>query len=705
MKKLLRDPTYDLSVSEKLRFKRKVERYLQSTNQSHIACFRSVWLIFDRQLDQLFQVLYALLPFECFLPLWEQRTRQTLSGLQKAVGLLDYSVSDLVNRDHAGLPNTFEGWLALCWQGSRSRRAQTADLDTVKGPEKSHLDDLPYRSTRCKKGMEQDSNLLIRCATLCLNIDAPSHTISYDTLLSTPILNHERSIPQQAAEERMERVSSLFKDVEAMGEWKDQITSLKDQLILICAKKTLQSHAPERLQRSLSAGKGGDEDVKRILDLVKLVPDPQECEAAVKVMAQWILTTTKRSRAEIIQGKVAEAYNVEAEEAPTPSTFVERTVAALNAIDVKVTTLGEGPFFAQVTDKASTELVNMTDGAANLLSSYIDAALRKRGNTLQTPSLDVNDVWRVFSFLDAKDIFLELHARLLARRIMRFEFKDEGKEREIARLVSGEVSEYQGRKILRILADVDSSNALIGRFNHEKKSRIAFNAIVLSASVSTFTLSETDGIKLPKELEPLHDEFNEFFAKDQRGRKLTHVLHLSTVELQTRFTNEKYTIHASLPQAAILLLFTLARTTATLAIIAEEVGLTEEAAKPLLKGLVKQKLLLFDDEEFHLNLQYCSTRVRIPLHRLHVGKNEEEISTAMRQVDKSRQLIIEAAVVRVMKCSKQLPRQDLLKDTISAVHGHFRPTDEDIKHAIRELVEKEVLREIDGEPAKYAYVA
>ncbi|KAH8923648.1 hypothetical protein BT69DRAFT_145616 [Atractiella rhizophila] len=433
---------------------------------------------------------------------------------------------------------------------------------------------------------------------------------------------------------------------------------------------------------------GHDLDLKRILNLVKLLPHPEECEAVVTVITEWILTKVIMGNQE--ENATHTAAGDVAEDALASTSFVERLVIALKAVPLHVRALGEGPFFDHVTHKASTHLVNTTVQAANLLSLYIDDALRKQEDPLEG-SLDdiVHRMLQVYSFLEAKDVFLELHGRRLARRIVRFECMHEEKEREVARLVSGGKSEH-GRKIIQMLAGSALSY---------------YNVRVLSASVSCFPPSEVEGIRLPKELEALHDEFKEFFAKEQRGRKLTHLLHLSTVELETQFTNVKYTIHASVPQAAILLLFADDKTSADLATIANEVGLSEAAAKPLLQVLVKHKLVLFEHGEFRLNLQFISKKIRIPLHRFKTGKDGDDASLAMKQVGKSRALAIEAAVVRVMKCSRQLTRQNLVTDTIMALDGQFKPAIKDINKAIRLLVEKEFLSKIDGETEKYAYVA
>ncbi|KAH8925995.1 hypothetical protein BT69DRAFT_1331677 [Atractiella rhizophila] len=735
MKKLVLDPSYDLVAAEKLRFKFKVEKYLRNSKKTHTTCFAEVWRTFDSQLNELSSALLRSAPSECFLLRWEQTTRRTLSGLQRAVRLLDYSVADLVKVQNTGVQNTFEEWLMVRSQQDGlpaslkrmikvtffSAAVQESTGDGIRSwilrwyrkemgevgaeSEKSHLHDLPYlprHGWKKRKRMEQDCMLLIRCATLFLDLDAPTSTSSYDTLFASPILNHERSIAPEAAERRRVRIRALFGDTQEMGEWKEQIGSLKDQLLLTTVKKSLQSGAADRLQRSLTAGKDGEEDLKYILDLLKFLPDSQGCEAVIDVLVQWI-STNVRNRGTAYHEVDSEG----SEEAFDAASYVNHMMVALNDVAVDVKALGEGACFDEIRTKVvSMEIVNATGQAANLLSSYLDNMLRMQKDPLSGPSLDnsVKKMLHIYSFLQAKDVFLELHARRLARRIIRFGHVDEGKEREIAQLILGRESEY-GQKITRLLADVDSSKTLVQRFNQDRKPGIAFRAIVFSASAVTLPPSDIHGIRLPKELGLSLDEFNAVFNTAHQGRKLTYLLHLSTVELQTLFTTTKYRIQASVPQATILLLFTEHQTDINAARVAQAVGLSEKAAVLLLEGLVKRKLLLSENGEYCLNFQFSSNRVQIPLQGLKVDKHKEEVSAAIKHVDKSRLLTIEAAVVRVMKCSKELTTQNLVTETISAVRGQFKPVIKDIDNAVRALVEKGFLSKNDGEPETYTYVA
>ncbi|KAH8920299.1 hypothetical protein BT69DRAFT_1284143 [Atractiella rhizophila] len=245
MKKLIRDPSFDLNAAEKLRFKAKVEWHLQTCNQSHITFFRWVRQAVNKQLNHLSRDILRSLPSE------------SPFGLQKAAGILDYSVADVIIASDVGRPRTFEEWLATDEMQSSLKDVIKVALfsdalpqgigNAVKGSilrlyrkemgedvaEGSHLYDLPYLSRGWSKlTAGQHDTLLIRCATLCLDIDAPTSTSAYYTLLASPILNHEQSIPPEAAELRQERIVRLFGHDAVMGEWKNDITNLKDQVSL-----------------------------------------------------------------------------------------------------------------------------------------------------------------------------------------------------------------------------------------------------------------------------------------------------------------------------------------------------------------------------------------------------------------------------------------------------------------------------------------
>ncbi|KAH8923644.1 hypothetical protein BT69DRAFT_1297006 [Atractiella rhizophila] len=123
------------------------------------------------------------------------------------------------------------------------------------------------------------------------------------------------------------------------------------------------------------------------------------------------------------------------------------------------------------------------------------------------------------------------------------------------------------------------------------------------------------------------------------------------------------------------------------------------------------------DSEMVCCSEFTSNKVRIPLHRENTEKDEEYTLT-MKQADNSRLLAVEAAVIRVMKRSRQLILQNLVtagfilqltrancpltQDTISSLQGQFKPVVDDINTAIKMLVEKEILSKMNSEPERFA---
>ncbi|KAH8914560.1 hypothetical protein BT69DRAFT_1304929 [Atractiella rhizophila] len=673
LKRLIRDPGYNLDAAQRSHFKMKAENYFRNyfTGDYRMRAdfFEVICPSLHTQLRELSGVVMRAWPSESFLPLWERTTRQAFSGLRKAVQLVDYSMADplrkmvrvaLIEEPQERTENGISTAIVRWYQ-------KEMEEDAAEAEKSSHLHNLPYLSKK-RNGMKQDDGaLLIRCAML----------------FPFPLLKHERSFPPEVAGSRLKKIGEIFRDEEAMGGWKGQILSLKDQVSV-----ALQSRALDILQLSLTAGNEGEEG------LLAFNLSANECEAAIHVVAQWILRgTTKKGTMETNGQKDTQDRDAKGCE----QSFTQQW-------------LGKGVFIELVRERAATYLINDTERSANLLSLYVDEVLRKQEDPLQTCSLDdaVKDALQIYSFLESKDILLELHLRRLARRIIRYEFLHEEKEREGARLLSGGESEH-GRKILH----VDSSNSLVDRFNDERKSDIglssltlealvqvnnvltAFHACLLSVSVSTFPPSELDGVRCPREPISLHSQFNEFYRKEQRGRKLTYLLHLSTLELQTGFTKVKYMVQASVPQAAILFLFTEDKINDRSFRDCRSGWIVGEGCDPT-QGLVKLRLLTDHIADF------SSKKRRILLHPFNTEKDKEEVSAATKQVDKNRLMVIEAAIVRVMKCSKQLTRQNLVTNTIRALQGQFKPAVKDINIAIRILIEKEMLGKVNGEPDKYA---
>ncbi|KAI1102185.1 Cullin-domain-containing protein [Jackrogersella minutella] len=383
------------------------------------------------------------------------------------------------------------------------------------------------------------------------------------------------------------------------------------------------------------------------------------------------------------------------------------------------------PEFTRSLDNACREFVNRNDickagssKSPELLAKYTDVLLRKSGTGVEEAELDatLTQIMTVFKYIEDKDVFQKFYSRMLARRLVHSSSSsDDAETSMISKLKEACGFEYTN-KLQRMFQDVQISKDLNTGFKeHTKglqleKQPLDSSYSILGTSFWPLTPPNTT-FNPPAEIQTDIDRFTLFYRNKHEGRKLTWLWQLCKGELKTGYckaSKTPYTLQVSVYQMAILLMFN-AKDVHSYDDIASVTQLSSEVLDPAIGILLKAKILLMkpDGEKpgpgktFHLNYDFKSKKIRV---NLNVGtkseQKQEEVDTN-KTIEEDRQLVLQSAIVRIMKARKKSKHSQLVSECITQIKSRFVPKVSDIKKCIEILLDKEYLERLEDDELGY----
>ncbi|KAI8583473.1 hypothetical protein K450DRAFT_223875 [Umbelopsis ramanniana AG] len=491
-------------------------------------------------------------------------------------------------------------------------------------------------------------------------------------------------------------------------------------LISKCETVLVRNHAEviwEEFQNLLNYDK--QEDLHRMYSLLARIPD------GLNPLRSRFELHVKKAGLSAIE-KIAEQEG----ETVEPKTYVDALLEVHRKYNELVQTAfsGEAGFVASL-DKACREFVNRnkvcktsTSKSPELLARFCDSLLKKSAKNPEENELEdvLNGTMTVFKYVEDKDVFQKFYSKMLAKRLVNgSSASDDAEASMISKLKEACGYEYTS-KLQRMFTDMSLSKELNDNFKermqqgHDPSDLNDFNILVLSAGSWPLT-APTTAFNIPEDVVKTYDRFQKFYQSKHSGRKLNWLFQLSKAELKaTCFKASKtgYTLQVSAYQMGILLQYNNGDTY-TFEELRDVTNLALEAIIPALSILVKAKILLLSNgtkvgdsgSKYSLNTDFKSKKIKINLNMQMKTEQKVESDETHKTIEEDRKLLMQAAIVRIMKTRKAMKHVTLMDEVITQLQSRFKPRIPDIKKCIDILLEKEYIERVEGQKDMFSYVA
>ncbi|KAF2204065.1 Cullin-domain-containing protein [Delitschia confertaspora ATCC 74209] len=390
---------------------------------------------------------------------------------------------------------------------------------------------------------------------------------------------------------------------------------------------------------------------------------------------------------------------------------------------------GESEFVRSL-DNACREFVNRnkicksgSNKSPELLAKYTDQLLKKSSAKMTEEDdmeKSLTQIMTVFKYIEDKDVFQKFYSRMLAKRLVQStSASDDAETSMISKLKEACGFEYTN-KLQRMFQDMQTSKDMNVGYKEwladnldktELKDSIDATYNILGTGFWPLQPPTTPFLP-PQVIVKTYERFAMFYNNKHQGRKLTWLWQLCKGEMKANFSkvNGKMspTVQVSTYQMAVLLLFNDSDVVSYDEMV-EGTKLAKETLDPSIGVFIKSKILIAEPENgkpesgttYKLNLNWKPKRPKVNLNIGIKAEQKQEVEDTHKTIEEDRKLLVQSAIVRIMKSRKKMKHQQLVSETIQQIKNRFMPRIPDIKKCIDILLEKEYLERLEGDELGY----
>ncbi|KAL6188643.1 hypothetical protein ACLB2K_040034 [Fragaria x ananassa] len=315
------------------------------------------------------------------------------------------------------------------------------------------------------------------------------------------------------------------------------------------------------------------------------------------------------------------------------------------------------------------------------LAKFCDSILKKGKFTYEEIQKKMDTVVELIDCLGDKDQFSELYRHQLASRLLCNQSISPRYESTVISKMQHVCGSNFTKKMEVLLKDMEVQPYTSGELMD----------VTVVSDFDWPRLSKVD-ITLPEAMERSRKAFEDMYKSEAANskRRLSWPYSLGTCILNATFDGRDIELIASVPQAALLMLFNDADKLSRSEIKAR-LGITDDVFASLVNSLSSSKCKLIDMEQsgdlvvFNSEFSVKKNKLQLPSHKL-IDKKK-----VIKTVDMQRTDMIDAALVRIAKSKKVIGKTELIKECLEELE-RFQPSIEVIETRIKYLVRRKFLK-------------